>query len=65
MRALRQIPSWLAMAAAAAIMGLPIIGDPSAWRDRVFDPPTFLMAFTLIGVAILLWPYREPETVQR
>jgi peptidoglycan/LPS O-acetylase OafA/YrhL len=53
------------MAAAAAIMGLPIIGDPSAWRDRVFDPPTFLMAFTLIGVAILLWPYREPETVQR
>jgi hypothetical protein len=53
------------MMVAVIISSLPVLGGPEGWRERVSDPPTFLVTLTLVGVAILLWSYREPETGQR
>ena len=65
MKMTQRIPSCLAMVAALAVIRLPILGGPAAWQERLLDPVTFLMALTLAGAAILLWPYAEPETGQR
>jgi hypothetical protein len=56
MKRTNRIPSYLAMVAALAVIRLPILVGPATWRERLLDPATFLMALTLAGVAMLLWP---------
>jgi hypothetical protein len=59
MNILKQIPSCLAVIASIGVIKLPIMGGPIGWHERLLDPATFLMALTLAGVAMLLWPLRE------
>lgn len=65
MKRTQRIPSCLAMVVALAVIRLPIVGGPSGWRERVVDPPNFLMALTLAGVSMLLWPLAEPSASER
>jgi hypothetical protein len=55
-KTLERLPSCLALAATVAILALPILGGPLGWRERILDPCTCLMALTLVGAAMLLWP---------
>jgi hypothetical protein len=59
MKRTNRIPSYLAMVAAVAVIRLPILGGPAAWQERLLDPAIFLMALTLGGVALVLWPVTE------
>jgi hypothetical protein len=59
MKALKRIPSCLAMIAAAAIIALPIFGGPVGWHDRLYDPTTFLTALALAGATMVLWPLQS------
>jgi hypothetical protein len=65
MKALKRIPSCLAAIAAAAVIALPILGGSVSWRDRLYDPAIFLMALTLAGVAIVLWPLESLSSEAR
>lgn len=59
MNNLNRIPSCLAVAAAVAVIALPIMGGPAGWHDRLLDPCICLMSLSLAGVAMLLWPLSE------
>ncbi|HVM62468.1 MAG TPA: hypothetical protein VMV72_16530 [Verrucomicrobiae bacterium] len=56
MKTLKMIPSCLAAVAAVAFIALPIMGGPTNWRDRLYDPAIFLTALAFAGAAIVLWP---------
>ena len=64
MKRINRIPSYLATVAALAVIRLPILGGPTSWRERLLDPVTFLMALTLAGVALLLWPLGKQTTTE-
>ena len=56
MKTLNPIPSYLAAAAAVAVIRFPIMSGPVGWHERLLDPATFLIALTFAGVAMVLWP---------
>ena len=60
MKALRQIPSWLSMIAAAVV----VVAGGAGWRERLYDPAVFLTSLTLAGVAMILWPIDAQRTTQ-
>ena len=64
MKTTQRISSCLAMAAALAIIRLPILGGPMSWHERLLDPVTFLTALTLAGVALVLWPLGKQTTTE-
>jgi len=64
MNKLNRIPSCLAVAAAVALIALPIMGGPAGWHERLLDPCICLMSLSLVGVAMLLWPLGDNNAVQ-
>lgn len=61
---MKQIPSCLAAITAVAIIALPIFGGPVGWHARLLDPSTFLTALAFAGVALVLWPLQNNETIE-
>lgn len=65
MKTFQRLPSAVMMAAAAAIVGIPILRCPQEWQVKLFEPDTFLVAFALTCTAILLWVRSEPKATQQ
>jgi hypothetical protein len=65
MKTFQQLSSGLMMATAAAMMGIPVLFNPQEWQTSLCELDTFLIVFTLLCTAILLWPRSESATVQQ
>jgi hypothetical protein len=52
------------------MMGIPVLFNPQEWQTRLCELrlcelDIFLIVFTLLCTAILLWPRSEPEAIQQ